>query len=160
MTEVSIYAAAIAGAAGVAGAAVPVIGVLIRDVGQAKRDRQDRAAAVKRQACLDLLGAAQRLRTKVANAAGYHGPEMGARLEEIRGCEADVQVNAANAASLNAENLGLLADNLADAASRLSTLAVRNTNMQAGEMVPKPDLDALEQSITAFRNAMVRESRA
>ena len=96
----------------------------------------------------------------MANAAANHGPEMGARLEEIRGCEADVQVNAANAASLNAENLGLLADNLANAASLAQHAGRRNTNMQAGEMVPKPDLHALEQSITAFRNAMVRESRA
>jgi hypothetical protein len=158
MTEVSIYAAAIAGAAGVAGAAVPAIGILIRDVGQAKRDRKDHAAATKRQACLDLLRAAQLLRTKVANAAAYHGPEMGVRLEEIRDCEADVQFNAANAASLTTEKLGRLADDLAGAASQLAALAVQNTNMQAGEMDPKPDLESLTKSIRAYRDAVVQQS--
>jgi hypothetical protein len=161
MTQVSAYAAAIiAGTAGVAGAAVPVIGVLIRDVWQARRDRRDGVAATKRQACLDLLRAAQLLRTKVANAAAYHGAEMSDRLEEIRDCDASVQFNAANAASLTAGNLGVLADSLADAASQLVDLAVRNTNMQAGEMDPKPDLESLNERIRAYRDAVVHEFRA
>jgi len=160
MTEVSIYTAAIAGAAAIGGAAVPSITSMMREVGQAKRERRDRAAAEKRQACLDLLGAAQKLRIKVANAANYHGPEMGSRLEEIRECEADVRLHAASASlQLTAESLRLLADNLADVASDLTALAERNTNMKAGQIDPRPDTAGFNASIEAFRSAIVAERR-
>jgi len=159
MPDVSLYTAAIAGAAAVAGAAVPAITVLVRDVGQTKRDRQERQADARRQACLDLLRSAQQLRVKVANAAQYHGPEMGARLEEIRACEADVQLHAAQAALLTTEELGGLAESLADAAGQLTMQAIDRTNMQAGEMLPKPDLDELNDGIKDFRMAVVNERR-
>jgi hypothetical protein len=47
---------------------------------------------------------------------------------------------------------------VAGAASQLAALAVQNTNMQAGEMDPKPDLESLTKSIRAYRDAVVQQS--
>jgi hypothetical protein len=160
MPDVSLYTAAIAAAAAIAGATVPAVTIVIREGRQARRARQDRQADEKRQACLDLLRAAQQLRVKVANAAQYHGPEMAARLEEIRACEADVQLHAAQAALLTTEELGGLAESLADTADQLTTQAIDRTDMQAGEMPLKPDLHGLKQRIKDFRVAVISERRA
>jgi len=160
MTDVSIYVALIAGAAGVAGASIPAVTVLIRDMSDAKRARSDQREDRWQHSCLDLLRSAQELRTKVANAAQYHGTEMSARLEEIRGCEADVQVHAASAALYAGESLAALADDVAEAASRLAAQAIQNTNMHVGEIDPKPDLAAITKSISVFRKAVVSEPRA
>ncbi|HEV2371294.1 MAG TPA: hypothetical protein VGS19_03915 [Streptosporangiaceae bacterium] len=159
MADVSIYVAVIAAAAGVAGAAVPTLTVMVRDVAQAKRDRNDRLTDRWQQACLDLVRSAQQLRTKVVDAAQYHGPEMAGRLEEIRGRNAEVQVHAVMTGLFSAERLGRLADDLAEAASQLTTLATKNANMEIGEMDPKPDSTGFSESIKAFSKAFVSESR-
>src|SRR5712692_10538692 len=78
--DVSLYVAAITAGAAVLGAGVSLIPVYLRDVRQDAQDRRERHAETRRQACLDLLGAAEDLRTSVANAVDYHGEEMSARL--------------------------------------------------------------------------------
>jgi hypothetical protein len=94
--DVSIYVALITAGAGVAGAAVPQIAAVARDVRLAERDRRERRADTLRQACLKLLRAAGDLRTQVANAALYRGGEMGAQLAKITSSSATVQLHAAS----------------------------------------------------------------
>ena len=96
MPEVSLYVAAITAGAGLVGAGASLIPVYLRDIRQARQDCRDRHADARRQACLDLLRAAEDLRTTVANAADYHGEEMSARLAQIRTFAAAVRINAAN----------------------------------------------------------------
>jgi hypothetical protein len=69
--------------------------VYLRDVRQAGQDRRERHAETRRHAGLDLLGAAEDLRTTVANAADYRGGEMSASLADIRNVAAAVQRHAA-----------------------------------------------------------------
>jgi hypothetical protein len=78
--DVSLYVAAITAGAAVLGAGVSFIPVYLRDVRHADQDRRERHAETRRQACLDLLGAAEGLRTSETNAVDYHGEEMSARL--------------------------------------------------------------------------------
>ena len=155
MPDVPLYVAAITAAAGVAGAAIPAIAVIIRDVRQAERDRRERRAEAKRQACLDLLRAAGELRTRVANAAEYHGPEMGSLLAGIRECEAAVRLHAVSVALLAPEKLTEPAAQLADAAGRLVAVTERNTNIDRGVMVPRPEFTGLDEKLTAFRRTVV-----
>jgi hypothetical protein len=156
MPDVSIYVALIAAAAGVSGAAVPNI----RDSREAKRVRRERDAAARRQACLDLLRAAGELRTRVANAADYHGDQMGARLAEIRECDAATQLHAMSVALLASGKLTEPTARLASAATRLVTVTARNTDLKAGEMLIKPDFTELDEKITAFRQVVVADAGA
>ena len=158
MVSLSVYTAVIAGAAGVGGAAIPAITSLIHDMVKTKRDRGERKDSNRDQACLDLLRSAKKLRSRVADAAQYHGPEMRARLEEIRSCESEVMLYSAKVELLTTEKIRALAASLADVARQLTTLVEQNTNMQVGEIDPKPDLNALEESINGFREVVVGDS--
>jgi hypothetical protein len=155
MPDVPIYVAAITAAAAVAGATVPAITILIRDVRQAERDRRERSTEAGRQACLDLLRAAGELRMRVANAADYHGNEMATRLAEIRECDAATQLHAVSVALLALEKLTEPAAQLADAAGQLVAVAERNTNIDRGVMVPRPEFTELDEELRAFRRTVV-----
>jgi hypothetical protein len=150
MPDVSIYVALIAAAAGVSGAAVPNI----RDAREAKRGRRERDAAARRKACLDLLRAAGELRTRVANAADYHGDQMGARLAEIRECAAATQLQAMSVALLAPGKLAEAAENLASAASGLLAVTEQNTDVDHGVMPGAPDFAELDEKISAFRQVV------
>jgi hypothetical protein len=158
MPDVPLYVAAITAAAGVAGAAIPAIAVIIRDVRQAERDRRERRAEAKRQACLDLLRAAGELRTRVANAAEYHGAEMSGLLAGIRECEAAVRLNAVSVALLAPGKLADSAEKVADAASRLAMFVADNTDKHAGEMLVKPNFAKLDESVEDFSRTAVAEA--
>jgi hypothetical protein len=157
MPDVSLYVALITAAAGVGGAAIPAVAVLIRDVRQAERDRNERSAEAKRQACIDLLSAAGELRTRLANTAAYQGTEMGARLAEVRECDAAVQLHAASVALLPTGKLAKPAEGLAAEASLLTTTATAEENIdkRAGEMLRKPDFTGLDTSIKTFREIAI-----
>jgi hypothetical protein len=159
MPNVSLYVAMVTAAAGVGGAAIPAIAVIMRDVRQAERDRRERNAEAKRQACLDLLRAAGELRTRVANAGEYHGLEMGARLADIRECDAAVQLSAVSVQLLAPGKLTAPAEQLALAASQLATAAADNTDFGIGAMVSKPDMARLAESMGAFRWIAVANAR-
>ena len=159
MPDVSLYVAAITAAAGIGGAAIPAIAVLIRDVRQAERDRNERQAEARRQACLDLLRAAGELRTRVANASDYHGTEMGARLAAIRESEAAVQLHAVRVAVLTPGQLTKPAAQLAEAASRLIAATEHDTDVDHGVMPGTPDFTELDERITAFRLIVVADAR-
>jgi hypothetical protein len=155
MLQVSIYVAVITAAAGVLGAAVPAIATLTRDVRQAERDRRERRADAKRQACIELLRAAGDLRTQVANAAHYHGDEIGTRLAQIRECAEAVGLHAVSVGMLASEKLTAAAEHLAAAAENLVAMAVTNTDMRVKAMTPEPDYTEFDDSIAAFRRVAV-----
>jgi hypothetical protein len=159
MPDVSLYVAVITAAAGVGGAAIPAIAVLVRDVRQAERDRNERRAEAKRQACLDLLRAAGELRTRLANTAAYQGTEMGARLAGVRECDATVQLHAVSVALLAAGRLAKPAEGLATAADLLTATATAEENIdkRAGELLNMPDFTGLDESIKAFRQTAIAD---
>jgi|CZLB01.1.fsa_nt_gi hypothetical protein len=160
MTDISIYVTLITAA--LSGAAIPAITVQIRDVRRAERDRRERKAEAKRQACLDLLGAAGELGTRVANTAQYIGVELGVRQAEIRESEAAVQLRSAAVALFYPGALTEPAERLVAAASSLAAAAVApdNTNTLAGEIIRKPDFSVFDKSVADFRRAAVDDAGA
>ena len=151
MSNVSIYVALISAGAGVFGAAIPQAAIVVREVRQAGRDREERRSEKRRQACLDLLQAAASLRTGVADAADYHGDEMGIRLAGIRNCAAAVQVNSLSVGMLPHEVLRDPAERLAAAAATLAEAAARDTNLSLGQMAVRPEFRPLDEAMEAFR---------
>jgi hypothetical protein len=155
VTDVSIYVALITGGAGAIGAAMPQLATMARDSRQAGRDRHERGVNARRQACVELLRAASDLRTRVANAAMYHGDEMPARLADIRSCAAAVQVQAASVGFLARETLAEPAERLASAAADLAAAAVQSTDMSLNQMPSRPDFTAFDQSVDTFRSTAI-----
>jgi hypothetical protein len=156
VTDVSIYVALITGLTGAAGAATPQLTTLLRESKQAKRDRQDRAENARQEACVELLGAAADLRTRVENTAMYHGSEMPSRLAEIRNSGADAQVRAAKVAFL-AAHLAVPAQALGTAATDLAAEAIRNTNMDTNVMV-SPDFTSFNEAVDAFNTKAIAKA--
>jgi hypothetical protein len=149
VTDVSIYVALITGGVGAIGAATPQLATLFRDSKQASRDRQERGVNARQQAYIELLGAAADLRTRVENTAMYHGSEMPARLTEIRGSAADVQVKAVKVAFLAADLAGS-AQGLGSAATDLAVEAVAKTDM-ATNVMTRPDFKAFDKAVNKFK---------
>ena len=82
---------------------------------------------------------------------------MGARLAEVRECDAAVQLHAASVALLPTGKLAKPAEGLAAEASLLTTTATaeENTDKRAGEMLRKPDFTGLDTSIKTFREIAI-----
>ena len=161
MVDVPIYVAAITAAAGIIGAAIPQVSIMIRDVRQAERDRQERAGAATREACVELLGAAGELLTLVQNTLSYRGDANGLRdrLEEVRENAAATQLCAARVGLLVPGRLAGPADRLAAAASSLADAVVQNTDVNLAVIVGDPDVRQLDACIAAFRAEAVGYAR-
>jgi hypothetical protein len=158
---ITIYTAAISAVAALGGATITQYIGVIREGRQAKRDRGERYAEAERQACLNLLQAAGDLRNQVANNTSYRGPEMQARLEELRAFAEAAQLHAASVALLMPEKVARKADELAGAASTLADWAVKNTNLELrGMNDERPDFSNLNACITAFRAEAVGALKA
>jgi hypothetical protein len=156
--EVSLYVAVITAGAAIIGAAISQIPILVRDVRQAGQDRRERHADTRRQACLDLLGAADELQTEVANAGQYHGEKMADKLADIRKCAAAVRLHAATIELLAPRTLATAADRLAKEAAKFAGLAVENTDLKLNQMVGVPGPGDLDQATEAFRELAVAEA--
>lgn len=158
MPDVSLYVAAITAGAALLGGSISLVPVYLRDIRQARQDRRDRHADTRRQACIDLLGAAEELLTTVANAADYHGEEMPARLGQIRTLAAAVQIHTANIELLAPGTFAGPADALAKAAGRFATQAAASTDLKLNQMVTAPDPTELAEAIEAFRAQAVLDA--
>jgi hypothetical protein len=156
--EVSLYVAVITAGAAIIGAAIPQVPILIRDVRQAGQDRQERHSDARRQACLNLLGAAGELQAKVATAGQYHGEDMRDRLAEIRDCAAAIKLHAATIELLAPRPFAALADSLAKEGVKFAEQAVENTDLGLNQMVEIPDPGQLERAADAFREQAVAEA--
>lgn len=157
MSQVSLYVAIVTAAAAVAAAAVSQIPGYVRDVRQARQDRRDRHAETRQQACLDLLSAAEDLRTSVANAVDYVGEEMRSRLAEIRNHGAAVQLRAMKIELLVPGTLAGTAEHLASVAGQFTATAEANTDLVLGNM-RATDAAELGRAIDSFREQAVLEA--
>jgi hypothetical protein len=157
MPDVSLYVAAITAGAALLGGGISIVPVYLRDIRQARQDRRDRRDDTRRQACIDLLSAAEDLRTAVANAADYRGPEMPARLAQIRTFAGAVQVHAANIELLAPRTLADPADALAKAAAKFAAEAAMRIGPELNQMVTAPEAGELSEAIEAFRKQSVLE---
>ena len=160
MTDVPLYTAVIAGCAAVVGAAIPTIGVVVQGALGARRDRQERYEADKGQACVELVQAAENLRTQVADNHDYHGDEMGERLAQVRAFAALARVQAVRISLMAPQRLSEAAQALAAAASRLAEAAEASTNLQQGASTARPGFRDLEDCIAAFKAEAVRDAQA
>lgn len=158
MTNVPLYTAVISGCAAVAGAAIPTIANTVQNVLAARRDRWDRHQADKRQACLELVQAAENLRNQVANNHDYHGDEMGDRLAQVRAFAAQARIQAVRLSLAASPELAQSAQELATAASRLAEAAEARTDLRQGASTELPDFSDLDACIAAFRAAVVRSA--
>jgi hypothetical protein len=153
MAEVSIYVAVITAGAGIIGAAIPQVSMVLRDARKDRRDWRDRRAGEVRQACVDLLRATSELRTQIANNRTFQGaPEgMAERLEEVRQYAAAARLSATNVGLMVPERLAEPAERLAAAAASLADAAVRDTDLDLGRMTGEPRFQDLDTSMADFR---------
>jgi hypothetical protein len=160
MTNVPLYTAVISGCAAVAGAAIPTIGITVQGALAARRERRERNEADQRQACVELVQAAENLRTQVADNHDYHGDEMGARLAQVRAYAAQARVQAVRMSLMASHGLAATAQGLAAAASRLAEAAEATTNLRQGTSTDLPDFGDLETCMAAFKAEAVKHARA
>jgi hypothetical protein len=151
--------AVITAAAGLVGATIPQFTILARDARQAERDRRERRADARRQACLDLLGAAGDFRTSVTSTALCRGPEIVQRLAEVEAGSAAVNLQAVSVALL-APDLSGPAARLAAAARDLALATSVNTDVAANQqMTRRPDFTEIDSCIAAFGESAVANAR-
>lgn len=156
MTNVPIYVALITGAAGAIGAAIPQFFTFLGDNHQASQDRKERGVNAKRQAYVELLGAAADLRTRVANTEMYQPGAIPDRPTEIRSCAADVEVRASKVAFVAAE-VADSAQAVGSAATKLAAEAISETE-RADNRTPSPDFTAFDEAVDKFKAAALSET--
>ena len=158
MTDVSLYVAAITAAAGIIGALIPQLALVLREVRQAERDRRERATAEARDACVDLMRAAGELRILAENISSYRGDANGmrARVEEVRGRADAAGLYAARVSLLVPGQLAEPAGKVAAAARGLASEVVQNTDLNRGVMVGNVNADPLDTCIADFRKEAVK----
>jgi hypothetical protein len=153
MPDVPLYTAVISGCAAVVGAAIPTAASTIQNILAARRDRQDRHETDQRQACVDLVQAAEYLRTQVADNHDYHGDEMAARLAQVRAFAAQARIQAVRISLAVPPELAQVAEELATAARKLAEAAEARTDLRQGVSTELPDLGDLDARIAAFKTA-------
>ena len=147
MVDVSVYVAVISAAAGIIGATTPQAITVFRDGRRADRDRRERIAGARQEACVQLLDTVLKLRVHVADYCDHPGNEKASRLAKIRQCAANAQVEALRIGLMVAAGgLGNAAERLAEAAGRLADTAA---NLGASAQIA--DFGELDQCATTFR---------
>jgi hypothetical protein len=161
MVDVPIYVAIITALAGIVGAAIPQIAIVIRDVRQAERDREERSATATRDACVALLRAAGELRNLAEGWRSYRGEANAvlARVAQVRSLAEATRLHAVNVSMQVPDKLGPPADKVADAASALVDNVVQNTELNQGVVLGDPDVAGLVACIAAFRDEAVSYAR-
>lgn len=151
MADATIPAAAIAAAAGVSGAAVSPLVVLVQRSFQTKRSRSERL----KTACKNLRGAVASVRIQVANNHDYRGDEMAERLAMLRQYASDAALHAFDIGMNASEPLAGAAKQLSEEADRLVMAAEKSTDLALGGSSERPDFTELDKRIAAFSEAAV-----
>jgi hypothetical protein len=152
MADVSIYVAIIAGAAGIAGSAVPQVSTTIRDGHRAERQRQERIARARQEACVQLLETVLNLRVHVADYYDSRGDQMAALLADIRQYAANAQVEALRLGLMvGVGDLDKAAERLVQAAGRLADAAEGVAGRHLGAPAQAADFGELDECTAAFR---------
>jgi hypothetical protein len=160
MSTVSLYAAVIAAASAIIGAAIPQVTSAIRESSQAKRDRRERSAQVRREACMELLRAVGDLRAWVAALYDHHGADMDVRLVDVRQKAANTGLCAASVTLLPPGSLADDANAVAAAVTALVTVAEADPGLKLGAMTGRPDFRSLDESVSAFRKKAEAEAKS
>ena len=160
MSDIPAYVAVLSAASAIIGAAIPQVTTAIRESSQAKRDRQERNAQVRREACMELLRAAGQFRARVADLYDHHGLDMDVRLADIRQSEASTGLCAASVALLPPGSLADEANAVAAAASALVVAVETDPGLKLGAMTGRPAFRSLDESVSAFRKKAEAEARS
>ncbi len=160
MADVPIWVAVITAAAGIIGAAIPQIAIVVRDVRQGERDRRERLATATLDACVELLRAAGELRTLSEGIRSYRGPADGmrARIDEVRSHAEATRLNSARV-SMQAPELAEAAYQVATAGSALTHNVVEGTDAVTGVFVGELDLDKLVRCLADFQDKAVKQAQ-
>ena len=152
--------AVITAGAGIIGAAIPQVAIVVRDVRQAERDRRERYSAMTRDACVALLRSAGEVRTLTESIRSYRGDANGMRerVEEVRNRAEATRVHAAEVSMQAPDRLAEPADRVAVAASDLADDVLRNTDLNQGVLIGHPDVTRLMGCIAAFRKEAVQHA--
>jgi hypothetical protein len=102
---------------------------------------------------VDLVQAAEYLRTQVADNHDYHGDEMAARLAQVRAFAAQARIQAVRISLAVPPELAQVAEELATAARKLAEAAEARTDLRQGVSTELPDLGDLDACIAAFKTA-------
>jgi hypothetical protein len=159
MAEISIYVALITAVA----ALTPQVIAAVRDVRRAERDRQERLARERRDACVQMLSTALDLRILVQNISEYHGDEMPARLGEIRKCAAAVEVRATEIVlmvSRDSPGLAEVAERLAEIAGNLGVAAANNASLRLGASLQAADFRAFNECVSSFKRKVAADGES
>jgi hypothetical protein len=159
MADVPVWVAVITAAAGVIGAAIPQVAIVVRDVRQGERDRRERLATATLDACVELLRAAGELRTLSEGIRSYCGPADGmrARIDEVRSLAEATRLNSARV-STQVPDLAEAAYRVASAGSALAHSVVEGTDPVTGVFVGELDVDQLVKCVTDFQDGAVKQA--
>jgi DNA-binding MarR family transcriptional regulator len=160
MTDVPLITAVLSAAAAIVGAAIPTASAMVQSLSVARRERQERHEADKRQACVELLQAVENLRAQVASNHNYHGDEMGARLAQVRTYAAEARIQALRISLMAPHGLGQSVRELAAAATALEQAAEATTDVNEGVSRELPSFAELKTRIAAFTAEAVNDARS
>jgi hypothetical protein len=150
MADASVAATAVGGAIGIIAATVPLVIAAVREGRRAERDRRERLAQERHQACVRLLSTVLGLRVRVENAQVDHGEGLAARLAEIRQCAAEARVEAVGITPMVPADLAGSGKRLAEAAYRLAATVTANTKLQLHGSPEPPDFSELDECVDDF----------
>jgi hypothetical protein len=154
MADVSIYVALIAAFAGVTGAAIPQVAIVVRDVRQSDRDRRDHYDDAVRQACLSLLRAVSDLRTLVANVQA-HRDDMAVWLADVDGRAAEAKLQATQVSLLVRDARAEAAAQVAEAADGVAVAVKRDARVGLGDVIREPSFRQLDGCVEVFRALVI-----
>jgi hypothetical protein len=136
-----------------------------REERRSSRERKDRRAQERREAYLDLLGAAAQLRVQIEIASQRFWNDMDARLVAIQGQATSAGLHASRAALFRPGAVADAAEALASAAGRLVAAMVKNAEMRyqderflGGEVGAAPDFRLLDECVQRFYAAAARDT--
>lgn len=157
MSDVPV--ALISAGSAIIGTAIPQVIGAIKEFGQAKRQRREQSAQIRREACMELLRAIGEFRAKVADLYDHRGDDIDVFLTGVRQSAANTGLCAANVALLPPGSLTDDANQVAAAANAAVIAAEQNPGLSLGAMDGKPDFTTLDAAVSAFRKKAEAEAR-
>jgi hypothetical protein len=154
MADVSIYVALISALAGVTGAAIPQVAIVVRDVRQSDRNRQDHYDDAIRQACLGLLRAVSDLRTLVANVQA-HRDDMATWLADVDGLAGEAKLQATEVSLLVNDERAQAAEQVANAADDVAAAIKKDARIGLGDVIREPNFHRLDGCVDVFRALVI-----
>jgi len=157
MADVPLALAIISTVSPVVAGAIPVIVGWIKDSGNDKRERAERAEAErtrieqkKRRACVKLLRMVRDFRVVVENTCESRGSELAAHAEQIRQFAADINGQADEVGFMVFETEAA-ASSLAAEARRLVEVIADSKVKALGASIPSPDFTTFDRCLAEFR---------